>query len=58
MPAAYSSGGGFLLPDVNTPTMCVGLINEAFQDETGGMMAEVTPSIYILETIRKALGAK
>jgi hypothetical protein len=37
---------------------CVGIVHGTISDETGGKMAAVTPSKYILETIDKAMNAK
>lgn len=48
-----SSTGAMVFPETGAPT-CVGLINGTISDETGGKMAAVTPSTYIVETIKKA----
>lgn len=34
---------------------CVGIVHGTINDETGGKMAAITPSIYIIETIDKAM---
>ena len=49
-----SSTGALVMPSSGTPPSCVGLITGTISDETGGKMAAVTPSVYILETMRKA----
>lgn len=49
-------GKGLLLPTLGTPTLCLGIVHGTISDNTGGKMAAVTPSIYILETIDKAMG--
>jgi hypothetical protein len=43
-----------VFPQAGTPPVSVGLINGTIWDETGGKMPAVTPSVYILETIKKA----
>jgi hypothetical protein len=55
--APYSvPGQGMVFPAQGTPTLCVGIVHGTINDDTGGKIAAVTPSIYILETIDKAMG--
>jgi len=54
LPTPYTSGGGLVFPQTGTGPICVGLITATISDETGGKMAAVTPSAYIVETINKA----
>ena len=56
-PNPYTSGGSMIFPESGGGAKCVGLINGTISDDTGGKMAAVTPSIYILETIKKAIAA-
>jgi hypothetical protein len=57
IPNPYSSGGAMVFPATSRGASCVGLINATISDDTGGKMAAVTPSMYILETIEKAKSA-
>ena len=54
-----NSSGGMSYPDMDpkwhNTIQCVGIIHGTISDDTGGKMAAVTPSRYILETIEKAL---
>jgi hypothetical protein len=51
--------GAMVFPETGgaagTPIRCVGIVHGTINDKTGGGMAAVTPSIYILETIDKAM---
>lgn len=51
--------GALVFPETGgatgTAIRCVGIVHGTINDETGGKMAAVTPSIYILETIDKAM---
>jgi hypothetical protein len=54
--APYSTPDGkMVFPASNTPPLCVGIVHGTINDDTGGKMAAITPSIYILETIDKAM---
>lgn len=56
IPTPFSSSTGVMsFPIMGTPVLCVGIVHGTINDDTGGKMAAVTPSIYILETIEKAL---
>ncbi len=57
LPTPYTSGGGLVFPHTGTGPICVGVITATISDETGGKMAAVTPSVYIVETINKATPA-
>lgn len=52
--------GAMVFPETGGPTRpsthCVGIVHGTISDETGGKMAAITPSMYILETIDKAMG--
>jgi hypothetical protein len=53
------SSGALAFPIPGAPTSeprCIGLIHGTISDDTGGKMAAVTPSVYIVETIAKATG--
>lgn len=58
-PTPYAIPGGMMAPEVGGPNgaiaQCVGIVHGTINDDTGGKMAAITPSIYILETIDKAL---
>jgi hypothetical protein len=51
--------GAMVFPETggptSTPIRCVGIVHGTLSDDTGGKLAAVTPSIYILETIDKAM---
>jgi len=51
--------GAMVFPESGGPTgtnmRCVGIVHGTINDETGGKMAAVTPAVYILETIDKAM---
>lgn len=57
--APYAMPNGVLaFPETGGPTgaaiHCVGIVHGTINDETGGKMAAITPSLYIRETIDKA----
>lgn len=55
-PKPYTSGAALAFPDpTKFPLKCVGLVHGTIYDDTGGKMAAITPSVYILETIDKAI---
>jgi Trypsin-like peptidase domain len=55
-PTPYaSSTAGMVFPATGNPTICVGLVHGTISDDTGGKMAAITPSIYVLETIGNAV---
>jgi hypothetical protein len=51
--------GAMVFPETggptSTPIRCVGIVHGTLSDDTGGKLAAVTPSAYILETIDKAM---
>jgi hypothetical protein len=53
-PYATTNGLMFFL-GANTPPVCVGIVHGTIPDDTGGKIAAITPSMYILETIDKAM---
>jgi len=53
--APYTTGQLLSLPASGTPTLCVGVVHGTISDDTGGKMAAITPSMYLLETIDKAM---
>ncbi len=56
MPWPYSDGPGLTFPEVGSPEAnpkCVGLVHGTKGDNTGGKLAVIVPSIYIVNTIKK-----
>lgn len=55
IPTAYSVGNTLMFPEAGAAVTCVGVVHGTVADDTGGKMAAVTPSVYINETIDKAM---
>jgi hypothetical protein len=53
--APFTTPEGVLAFPSTKGTHCVGIVHGTINDETGGKMAAITPSIYIIETIDKAM---
>jgi hypothetical protein len=53
MPGAYVSGASLVFATGGGP-QCIGLVSGTISDNTGGKMAAIVPSAFILETLTKA----
>ncbi|MFZ3138893.1 MAG: serine protease [Thermodesulfovibrionales bacterium] len=57
MPWPYSDSAALTMPKSSTPPKCVGLVHGTISDDTGGKLAAIVPSAFIVQTIKDVEGS-